>query len=192
MCARRPSWAMWEPGASAAAEPAAGLAGLQPGRVHPGTALRRCAGFRKSQRSPGEGAERPVAAPILDEKGAGGTGNSAFPGIPGNSGTGRQGRPGSSPGHDPGTSDARSFPAVFPGKDGVPWLLGETFAMAFLGTLGGGMAAGFLAFFPVSGSCLWGRPWCPGWCSWASGRYRFSSMGSCGSGLPGPAPLPVL
>ena len=32
-------------------------------------------------------------------------------------------------------------------KDGVPWLLGETFAMAFLGTLGGGMAAGFLAFF---------------------------------------------
>lgn len=40
-------------------------------------------------------------------------------------------------------------------KDAVPWLLGETFAMAFLGTLGGGLAAGCLAlcssfrFLPV-------------------------------------------
>lgn len=45
-------------------------------------------------------------------------------------------------------------------KDAVPWLLGETFCMAFLGTLGGGLAAGFLAlassfrFLPVGAALV--------------------------------------
>lgn len=45
-------------------------------------------------------------------------------------------------------------------KDAVPWLLGETFCMAFLGTLGGGLAAGSLAlassfrFLPVGAALV--------------------------------------